>query len=229
MWALYASKQKKRTLKETTKMLSSRRNESYRALRLRIYKYNKYYARDETREKRKSTTHHWVNPTLNPRLASSLSSRYLSPSRCDRESSSNIEARLSDHREGLSLCRICQTVSSIGPRGGSTSRRRWSRLTRRTVVDLLLLQPWYSFLNTFKSQFRSRSSLLVSIPFSLRMKNTKKRRVKQIKKTEKKRKKRGVKQRKPLSIETTKLSLEGLSFLCFVPSKKQRQSDFCVQ
>ena len=115
---------KNERLKETTKMLSSRRNESYRALRLRIYKYNKYSTRDETREKRKSTTHHWVNPTLNPRLASSLSSRYLSPSRCDRESSSNIEARLSDHREGLSLCRICQTVSSIGPRGGSTSRRR---------------------------------------------------------------------------------------------------------
>jgi len=60
------------------------------------------------------------------------------------------------------------------------------------------------------------------------MKNTKKE--SKSKKPKKKRKK-GVKQKnRLLSIETTKLSLEGLSFLCFVPSKKQRQSsDFCVQ
>ena len=184
------------------------------------------YAREKRKENPDTTlhiTHHWVNPALNPRLASSLSSRYLSPSRCDREPSSKIEATLSDHSDGLSLCRIFQTVSSIGPRGGSTSRRRWSRLKRRTVVDLLdLLQPWYySFLNTNSRSRSSKSSKKYSgrsIPFLLR-KNEEYKKSQTHEKPKKKERKENTK-----NARLRRNSLD-LSFLWFVPSK-QRQSDF---
>ena len=114
--------QKKRTFTKTTKHFPT-------SPRKRAHK-NRSPAR--TKAKKKNRTYRWVSPERGLRFASSLSSRYLSPSRFVPRRRSKIAARRSVQSARIASSRRGCTPRSSGPRVKPPAPRRSRRRASRT-------------------------------------------------------------------------------------------------